>query len=88
MPYYIEHNTPAGVSASDIMGGVIPSGNVDGSNTVYTISDSYESGTLMVFVDGQRMKETFDYTLSGIGSQTITMKVAPTQWIIVAYVKL
>lgn len=51
-----------------------PSGTVDGSNTTFTLAHTPVSGSLMLFRDGQLMKEGDDYTLSG---NTITFSTAP-----------
>lgn len=53
-----------------------PAGAINGVNTVFTISKSPETGSLKVYVNGQRMRVTTDYTLSG-GDKTITFVTAP-----------
>lgn len=76
-----------GVQATDVLGGVVPTGTVDGANTVFTLPDNYQSTSLEIFVDGLKMKATTDYTLSGTGNKTVTMVLAPSQWILATYVK-
>lgn len=57
-----------------------PSGTIDGVNTVFTTNLTPSTGTLKVYVNGQRMRVVEDYTLSG---QTITFLIAsPTGSII------
>lgn len=51
-----------------------PSGTVNGSNTDFTIASEPLSGSLKVYVNGQRMRVTEDYTLS---SNTITFNTPP-----------
>jgi len=51
-----------------------PSGTVNGSNKAFTVSKTPYTGSLKVFVNGQRMRVTEDYTLSG---KTITFVTAP-----------
>lgn len=51
-----------------------PSGDVDGVNTVFTLSKTPQTGSLKVFVGGARQRITEDYTLS---NKTITFNVAP-----------
>lgn len=52
-----------------------PTGTVNGVNTIFTlVAKSPEAGSLKVFVNGQRMRVTDDYTLSG---KTITFVTAP-----------
>lgn len=51
-----------------------PTGAINGSNTVFTISKTPETGSLKVYVNGARMRITEDYTFSG---KTITFNTAP-----------
>lgn len=51
-----------------------PSGTVNGSNTVFTLTSTPLSGSLKVYVGGVRLRVTEDYTLSG---NTITFVSAP-----------
>ncbi len=53
-----------------------PSGTINGSNTVFTISKSPKSGSLKVYRGGARQRVTEDYTLSD-SDKTITFTVAP-----------
>ena len=53
-----------------------PSGTVNGVNTIFTITKFPESGSLKVYVNGQRQRVTTDYTLSG-ADKTITFLTAP-----------
>lgn len=51
-----------------------PTGTVNGSNVTFTLSKTPQSGTLMLFVNGQLLAVTSDYSLSG---STITLVNAP-----------
>lgn len=53
-----------------------PTGNVNGSNTTFTLANTPYSGSVRLVVNGMRMKEGSgnDYTISGA---TITMATAP-----------
>ena len=52
-----------------------PTGTVNGSNKEFTlVSKSPETGSLKVYVNGQRQRVTTDYTLS---NKTITFIIAP-----------
>ena len=51
-----------------------PSGTVNGSNTIFTISLTPATGSLKVYRGGTRQRVTEDYTLSGT---TITFTIAP-----------
>lgn len=50
------------------------SGNIDGINTIFTITKSPIQGSLKVYVNGQRMRVTTDYTLA---NKTITFITPP-----------
>ena len=51
-----------------------PSGTKDGANTVFVLVKTPIAGSLKVFINGQRMRITEDYTLS---NKTITFNTAP-----------
>lgn len=51
-----------------------PSGTVNGSNTIFTISKAPETGSLKVYRGGIRLRVTEDYTFSG---KTITFTIPP-----------
>jgi len=55
---------------------VIPSGDIDGSNTAFTLPDTPTAGTLRLHLNGMRLRSGAgnDYTLS---TNTITMATAP-----------
>ena len=52
----------------------IPSGTLNGTNKDFTIKETPINGSLKVYRDGQRLKVTEDYTLSG---KTISLIFAP-----------
>lgn len=52
-----------------------PTGTINGSNTSFTITQTPIANSLMLFFNGQLLKENTDFTLSGT---TITFTVAPT----------
>lgn len=51
-----------------------PSGTINGSNTVFTLSQTPVNGSLAIYLNGARQKLTDDYTLS---TATITFISAP-----------
>jgi hypothetical protein len=57
---------------------VTPTGTVNASNLIFTISDLIISGTEEVFKNGQLLAPTVDYTISYAATTTITMVVAPS----------
>ncbi len=56
--------------------GEVPTGSVNGSNTVFTTAASYVGSTISVYVNGIRQKKTTDYTESS--ATTITFTTAPS----------
>ena len=52
----------------------VPVGTVNGSNAVFTISNSAANNEIVVTINGLKQKETTDYSLSGT---TLTFTVAP-----------
>ena len=54
----------------------VPFGDINGSNTTYTLANTPSSGTVMVFLNGLLQEEGAgnDYTIAG---DTITMETAP-----------
>jgi hypothetical protein len=55
----------------------IPSGAVDGSNALFTLSSAYVANSLQVYRDGQRMTLTADYTETSPAGGTFTFVKAP-----------
>lgn len=51
-----------------------PSGDLDGSNTIFALSATPQAITVQVYLEGQLLEPTDDYTLSG---SNITMVTAP-----------
>lgn len=58
----------------------VPSGAINGSNTVFTLSQSYQVGTTAVFVNGVLMQRDLEDGWFETNSVTgvITLKIAPT----------
>lgn len=56
------------------VGNEVPGGSKNGVNTVFTTAAPFISGTLRVYLNGQRLTETEDYT---VGTSSITMLTAP-----------
>ena len=64
----------AAASATSHVTEETPSGTINGSNTSFTLANAPISGTLKLYLNGQRLTYTTDFTLSGT---TITMVTAP-----------
>lgn len=69
-------DTSTGLSASNFVHSETPSGTVNGSNTSFSLANTPTSGTVRLFLNGQRLNAGAgnDYTISG---GTITMGVPP-----------
>lgn len=65
----------AAASATSMVRNETPSGTINSSNTSFTLASTPLTNSLRLYLNGQRLTYTNDYTLSGT---TITMVVAPT----------
>jgi hypothetical protein len=65
---------PGTASGNTVVVGEVPSGDIDDSNVTFTLAHTPATGTLALYLNGQRLKATDDYTLTGA---TITMVSAP-----------
>jgi len=85
--YYLKWNATAGkfewadidtdaVQDDEVVANEIPSGLIDGSNTIFTLANTPVTGTVQVFLNGllQAPGSGLDYTISG---DTITFAKAP-----------
>jgi hypothetical protein len=66
--------TVAGGSSATSVYAEVPSGVVDGSNTIFTIAASPKAGSERIYVNGIRMRREADYTISDV---TITLVTSP-----------
>ena len=57
----------------------VPSGTIDGVNTVFTVSMPYGAGTTAVFINGQLMERSLDdgWVETDPSAGTVTLKEAP-----------
>lgn len=57
----------------------VPSGTIDGANTVFTVSMPYGPGSTAVFINGQLMEQSLDdgWFETDPGTGTVTLKEAP-----------
>lgn len=53
----------------------VPTGAVNGVNTTFALANTPTTGKTMIFLNGQKLRPTTDYSITG---STITMVVAPT----------
>ena len=81
--------TTSGTATGDYIANEIPSGLVNSSNTVYTLANTPDAGTVTVHLNGmlQTPGSGNDYLLSG---STITFNKAPrtNSEILVNYIKI
>lgn len=61
----------------------VPTGTINGSNTVFTLASVPKSGSVMVYVDGIRLNATG----WSVSSRTLTINIAPTSELVVDYAK-
>lgn len=78
----------ADVTAGEIITNEVPSGDINSSNTIFTLLNTPVTGTVNVYLNGllQRPGTGLDYTISG---DTITFAKAPHTGsdLLVSYVK-
>lgn len=70
----MQWTSAGGLFPSNLIYSEIPAGNINGSNMIFTLSNTPIAGTLALYYNGQRLQLTTDYTLSG---KIITMILAP-----------
>lgn len=81
-----EQPFPTTIISSNIVNGEIPSGDINGSNTLFTTSFPYKNNTLDVYLNGAKLTLDIDYTLSI--PQQFVLAVAPSSGILrVSYLK-
>lgn len=61
----------------------VPTGTINGSNTVFTLANIPKTRSIMVYVDGIRLNAA-GWSVSG---RTLTLNVAPTSELVVDYAK-
>lgn len=68
--------TSAGLANSNFVDAEVPSGSINGSNTAFTLANTPVSGSVKLYLNGQRLRAGAgnDYTISGT---SITMASAP-----------
>lgn len=65
----------AAASTANFVFNEVPSGTVDGSNTVFTTASNYLSGTTALYLNG--LRQTLNSSYSETGSDEITFSSAP-----------
>jgi hypothetical protein len=65
----------------------VPSGAVDGVNTVFTTTYSYRTERTYLYLNGQQMKLNEDYTESADKEVTFTFPPAPSDVVFIQYVR-
>lgn len=72
--YYVSAGTGSTTSSSFTPVGETPSGAIDGTNTVFTLSHTPVTGSLTFQYNGQILTQGIGYTLAGA---TVTLAIAP-----------
>ena len=72
----------SGVASFSLQENIIPTGTINGINTVFVLPTTPQPATIRVYADGVRQTVTTDFTLSGT---TITFTVAPTSAVLCDY---
>jgi len=67
--------TQGGFASQEWAVNIVPTGNIDGVNTTFTVLNSYYAGTMMVYLRGLRKTSGVDFTETSIGF----VMVAPPQ---------
>lgn len=75
------------VQSAGITEGEVPAGLVDGSNTVFTLSYEYQTGTTRVYLNGLRMRLDGDYTETGDTEITFVEPPLEGDTITIDYIK-
>jgi hypothetical protein len=73
---FVEQPFPTTVEVGDLVNGEIPSGVVDGTNTVFITANPFKTSTLAIFLNGVKLMNNVDYTLNI--PQQFTLNSAPS----------
>lgn len=72
---FVEQPFPTQVEVGDLVNGEIPSGAIDGTNTIFVTANPFKANTLSVFLTGVKLTLGIDYTLNI--PQQFTLVTAP-----------
>jgi|SRR6185437_3633923 len=61
---FVEQPFPTTVEVGDLVNGEIPSGVIDGTNTVFITANPFKTSTLAIFLNGVKLMNNVDYTLN------------------------
>lgn len=80
------------LNGDDVKTAVVPTGDINGSNRVFTVPDYYIPGSLMVILNGLQMQPVSGFTEDAPYNQFTFVSVAPEpgdvpDWILAIYVK-
>jgi len=73
---FVEQPFPTTVEVGDLVNGEIPSGVIDGVNTVFITANPFKTSTLAIFLNGVKLMNNVDYTLNI--PQQFTLNSAPS----------
>jgi len=70
--------TTSNISNISFSGQEVPSGNINGINTNFTLAHgTVDPLTLLITINDQPLVDNINFTVSGISKQTITFTTAP-----------
>jgi len=77
-----------GAVSDQLVMGEVPTGDIDGNNKIFTVSEDVFGNAIDVFLNGLLQKRTDDYTFTS--PNTITFAVAPPSGsnLVVDYIKV
>jgi len=84
---FVEQPFPTSIEVGDLVNGEIPSGALDGVNTVYTTSNPFKTSTLSVYFNGVKLMANVDYFVNIPQQFTLVSAPLSTDYIRVDYLK-
>ena len=84
---FVEQPFPTQVEVNDLVNGEIPSGALNGINTLFVTTNPFKLGTLAVFLNGVKLMAGVDYTLNIPQQFTLVSAPLSTDYIRVDYLK-
>jgi hypothetical protein len=84
---FVEQPFPTTVEVNDLVNDEIPSGVLDGSNTLFTTSYPFKGSTLSVYLNGVKLMNGVDFTLNIPQQFTLVEGPLSTDFLRVSYLK-
>lgn len=84
---FVEQPFPTSIEVGDLVNGEIPSGALDGVNTVYITANPYKTSTLCVYFNGVKLMAGVDYFVNIPQQFTLVSAPLSTDFLRVDYLK-